>query len=74
MKLYRIWRTTATDYDQYDSAIVAAESEEEARKTDIGSTGEYGTWVTPDKIDVECIGIARPDMKAGLILASFNAG
>lgn len=31
MNIYKIWRTDQYDYDQYDSAIVIAENEEDAR-------------------------------------------
>lgn len=33
MKLWHIWQTVNTGYDTYDSAVVAAETEEDARKT-----------------------------------------
>ena len=31
MKLYRIWQTVNNDYDTFDSAVVAAYAEEDAR-------------------------------------------
>ena len=35
MKLFKIWQEVNDNYDTYDSAIVAAESEEEARKSPV---------------------------------------
>ncbi len=32
MKIYKIWQTVNNNYDTYDSAIVVADNEEEARK------------------------------------------
>ena len=39
MKLFYISRTDATSYDEYDSAVVAAETEQDAQKTH--PAGEY---------------------------------
>jgi len=74
MKLYLISQNFNRDYDTYDSAVVAARNEGEARNTKIGSTDEFGSWVTPDKVEVELIGTAIKGTEAGIILASFNAG
>ncbi len=74
-KLYRIWQIKNSGYDTYDSAIVCAETEEEAKNTKVGSVdGYYGTWVKPEDVHVEEIGIAKDNVKKGIILASFNAG
>ena len=35
MKLFRIWQEVNNGYDTYDSAIVAAESDEQARITSV---------------------------------------
>ena len=35
MKLFKIWQEVNNGYDTYDSAIVAAESEEDARKSPV---------------------------------------
>ena len=73
-KLYWIWQNKNTDYDTYDGAIVCAENEEEARNTDLGSFEEYGSWVKPEDVHVEEIGIANDNIKKGIVLDSFNAG
>jgi hypothetical protein len=71
MKLYYLSQSVNTGYDTYDSAVVAAKNEEDARMTKIG-WGE--AWCSPDKVGVELIGTAIEGTKAGVIIASFNAG
>jgi len=73
-------------YDMYDSAIVAAETAEQARLTHpqdedsirwingSWSDVDQNRWVEPGIVDVELIGTAAPYTKAGVILASFNRG
>lgn len=74
MNLYRLKQDTNNDYDTFDSAIVAAENEEDARNIAVGSVGKYGSWVKPEDVEVELIGVAKKGIEAGVILASFNAG
>lgn len=88
MNLYRISQTTNEGYDTYDSAVVVAASEEDARKIHPGSLRmiDYGEWWTSDQmystwgyaledVKVELIGQAAPKLKAGAVVcASFNAG
>jgi hypothetical protein len=79
MNLYLISQDTNNNYDTYDSAVVAAETEEKARGTHPsrqnwdGKTSNFDDWVSVDKVIVKLIGIAQTD-KAGVICASFNAG
>ncbi len=70
-KLYKIWQEVNDDYDTYDSAVVCAESEEEARNTNLGTPD---IWAKPEYVKVKEIGIANDDVKKGIIVASFNAG
>lgn len=86
MKLYKISQEANNNYDTYDSAVVAAENEEEARFTDPndnkwngkgwGADGklQFSDWTKPDNVKVELIGEAIEGTKAGVICASFNAG
>jgi hypothetical protein len=95
MNLYLVSQTINNDYDTYDSMIVAAEDEHQARRTcpsghyewnNANDSWEFlygdGTrrpdvrhdWVRPDQVTVELIGITIPEVTAGKILASFNAG
>ena len=81
MKLWLISQNINDDYDTYDSAVVAAETEDAAR--DIHPRGEWpetkydGAWVSWDKrhlVNVEELGDGGPHWRPGVILASFNAG
>jgi hypothetical protein len=87
MNLYLIKQDKNNTYDTYDSAVVAAESEEEARHThpeidyktgDIkvwdGSDPVYSTWSSATDVEAEFIGKANIGTKRSVICASFNAG
>jgi len=80
MKLWRISQDENNGYDVYDSAVVAAETEADARVTmpnKYEAFGKpYGGWCSgPDKVKVELIGEAAPHIaERCIILASFNAG
>ncbi len=77
MNLYRISQDENNDYDTYDSAIVAAETEAAARNINPGGNdwGKYGGWCSrPDMVKVELIGVATSGTAPGVVLASFNAG
>ena len=83
MKIYKIYQTVNGDYDTYDSAVVCAENEEEAkkihpspyRKEEVGiETTAFDGWCSLKDVKVEEIGDANDDMKKGVIVASFNAG
>ena len=71
MKLYLISQSTNNDWDTYDSAVVAANSEDEAR---LISPGCESVWCNPAQVKVRYIGKAGTGTTAGVILASFNAG
>lgn len=79
MKLWIISQNMNNGYDTFDSAVVAAETEEDARNIDVDGSdwknGRYTAWAnSPDQVHVEYIGYAGPDIKFGVVLASFNAG
>jgi len=75
MKIWLLSQDVQTGYDTYDSAVVVAETEDAARKTEVGSFGEhYSTWAAPEHIKCELLGEAKEGTVEGLILASFNAG
>ena len=73
MKLYKITQDVNDGYDTFDSAIVCAESEEEARNINIGSD-LFNEWASPSDVKVKYIGEAAEGTKKGIVLASFNAG
>lgn len=81
MKLYLISQSENNDYDTYDSAVVAAESPEDARTihpiepATHDDWGRWSAWVQfkdIDKIKVEYLGETKRER--GVVLASFNAG
>lgn len=90
LNLYLISQTNNDDWDTYDSAVVAATSEEEAQlihpsgdekknlpgKPD--EDGDYYKWRdwTPrhEEVSVKLIGKAAKGIDAGVICSSFHAG
>lgn len=79
MNIYLISQHVNTGYDTYDSAVVTAETAEEARKMppDYGSTysDPEWTWTTDtSKVKVTLIGTAFPGEIKRVICASFHAG
>ena len=82
MKLWKISQTKNSDYDTYDSAVVAAETEEAARLTHPGGETDgwwtsrwyLSCWAEPQEVLVSYIGEAAPNTKPGVIVTSFNAG
>lgn len=90
MKLYRISQDVNTGYDTYDSAVVCANSEAEARTMHPAGNvvwqgekwvyedneEEYWSynWTEPQGVKVELIGKADKSIAKGVIVASFNAG
>lgn len=80
MNLYLISQSVNSDYDTFDSAVVAAPSAEAARLIHPnGMSVESGcsaftTWCEPEGVDVQLIGRASGGTKQGVICASFNAG
>ena len=80
MKLYRIFQTVNNDYDTFDSAIVCAESEEDARSIEPrggvcpDKPEPYSSWAQKKDVQVEYIGEAKEGLSRGVVCASFNAG
>lgn len=78
--LYRISQNTNTDYDTYDSAVVVAETAEQARNIHPGGRKPDDkwpdfTWAAPEDVTVQLIGVAAADLAPGTIVcASFHAG
>jgi len=76
-KIYRISQTVNNDYDTFDSFVVCANDEEDAKLVvDLdGQEESYGDWVKNTKdIDVEYLGEAKKELERGVVLGSFNAG
>jgi hypothetical protein len=71
MKLFLLFRTDKVDYDQYNSAVVAAGNKYQASRIPPGNHG----WVKDiSTIKVEYLGEAKAGTKRGVICASYNAG
>jgi hypothetical protein len=88
VNLYLLKRTDSVDYDEYDSCVVAAESEAAARLMHPdGYTWDGAQWLCADgtapynsswttlvaRLDVTLVGAAAPGV-SGVVCSSFNAG
>jgi acetone carboxylase gamma subunit len=83
MNLYLLTQNANEKYDTYDSCIVVADSEDEARYIHPSAYCKdanwyefknYTSWTHPINVGVEFIGVAVPELRKGVVLASFNAG
>ena len=84
MKLWLISQDVNNEYDTFDSAVVAADTEEDAQDmhpasyiaTTVRETDRFDlhTWAAFEDIYVTLLGSARPGTKKGVICSSFNAG
>ena len=84
MKLFKIYQNINKGYDTYDSAVVVANSAEEAQKIhpndSSGDFSMYDSWVSrPDLVSLIYLGevVGEPDndiYPGAIICASFNAG
>ena len=87
MNLYRISQTVNSDWDTYDSAIVAAPDADKARVMHPNGIKEYrldrtlpkpfvmGDWVRDQShVTVELIGVATEGTQRSVVCSSFNAG
>lgn len=73
MMIYLVSQTQVDGYDTYDSVVVIAACEYDARRMNPGGWGDC--WCrSPDDVNVELLGFAAPGSKPGIVLASFNAG
>jgi len=78
MKLYLISQSFDRGYDTFDSAVVVARNEEDARNmlpSEYAGAPRYSTWAAPEHVTVHYLGTAKAGSKAGdVVMASFNAG
>lgn len=87
MYLYLVKQDPRYVFDSYDSFIVAAESFDEAINTHPSGVGtlqfypdgskrntNYAWPFDVDDIQCTLIGVASPEIKAGILCSSFNAG
>ena len=80
MKLFKLTQDVNNDYDTYDSIIVCAEDEDDAKTIDPNGDvckevcEPYSSWCGQKDVQVKYIGEAYSLLGRGVILASFNAG
>ena len=83
MKLFKIWQDVNSGYDTYDSAVVAAKNKKQARWIHPsswmngswdGNTSKFSEWCSVQDVQVEYLGEAKEGTKAGVIVASYDAG
>lgn len=79
MNLYLISQTVNNDWDTYDAAVVVAETAEQAQAMHPSGNIRKDSWTNkawtdPSNVNVRLLGTAMPDARAGVVLASFNAG
>ncbi len=80
MNLYLIYQNENNDYDTYDSVVVCAESEEEARDIHPNQYSrerkEWSTddWCLKENVKARYLGVADISLEKGVVCASFNAG
>lgn len=78
--LWKLTQDQCRGYDTYDSCVVAAYTEDEAKKihpaSDSWHWNNTSTWTSsPENVTAEPIGVAKPSIKAGTVIcSSFNAG
>ena len=72
LNLYFIYQYVNNDFDTYDSAVVAAESDGDARSIHPSGYDKWddNSWCKHDQVKVTLIGKAEDNMKRGVICAS----
>jgi len=80
MNLYLIRQKVNNQYDTYDSAVVRANTAEEAvmihpggKRGWDGKGGDFSSWADSNEVTAELIGVSF-ELPPGVICASFNAG
>lgn len=76
MNIYLLEQNDRTGWDTYDSCVVNAYTEENARKIRPASHTDYSSWpLDTTNVKVTLIGKALKTInKEGVVLSSFNAG
>lgn len=83
MNIYLISQNENENYDTYDSAVVVAENEADAKYIHpyFEAEGEWWKnhwrlheWCVPARVTVRLIGTALPIAARGVVCASYNAG
>lgn len=76
--IYLVSQNVNREYDTWDSLVVAAKSEDEARKmTPIEGMDDWqirAAWAPVEHVKVKCLGTAAADVSVGILQSSYNAG
>jgi len=77
MNLYKISQWINDGPRAFDGAVVVAPDPEIARlmtpwPPQLSEVYGAECWVDPMDVQVQCIGVAAPDVPRGVVLASFN--
>jgi hypothetical protein len=73
MKLWLLERTDAIGWDEFNSFVVRAETEDDARGVAAINAGDEGPGIWRDPITATCVLLHRFG-EAGVVLGSFCAG
>lgn len=77
MNIYLLSQSDNVDYDTFDSMVVIAANEDDARHMRPSGSWEDNIWNSwadkPENVDVEFIGTTEAD-EPRVVCASFNAG
>ncbi len=75
MNLYLLSQSVNEGYDTYDSCVVAAETEDDARNMHPAGYKDWiDNWAQPDQVSVKLLGKAAIGITSGVYCSSFNAG
>jgi len=81
LSVWLIKKDVNYNWDTYDSAVVIALTEDDARfihpdgRADWdGLCGDYDSWCDADDVQVTLVGTALEGSKAGVVCASYKAG
>ena len=80
MNLYMLTRRGGLpehSYEEWISAVVAAETAEDAVTIHPGGSSSWAPgemWVPVEEVDAEIIGVAVADTERGVVHASYNRG
>lgn len=81
MNIYLLYNDAVRGYDTYNSAVVRAESEDEARmmhpsgfEWDGTEANCWGNWCGATQVRVTLLGTAADSTSKGVVCASYNAG
>ena len=73
MNIYLLQRTSGVGYDEVSGFVIAAMTVADARKVAASRSADEGKSLWRS-VPCQLVGKARPDVTAGIVMRSFNAG